>query len=391
MATVLAARGEMTGKRPIKLTAKMQGAGGLGNRLRGGVNKRNIGGGRLLQNVRKDGVREVVDDNDDEGNVTGIAHTSAAAADPASGAGDAAPLGVQVHADDFSDEEHGEEEEHTKLQTDSNGRVEMPGDGRKDTLNNITDRAGASPSTQNPAGSPLEGVAANDHAPNDRLADLERTTQQQSLLISSLLKQLNNGSASNPGSGAVGPASGSPNTSGTPRAAPSTQRATPVVQQKRKYPTMVDTGNSDELTTVYPSDSLVMQCLIVVHHKARGKHIPTDACVNADDIASYHRKVKAAIRKTFEESPDDQLPAWSHQHQGWVFGPTKTVVISGSGFPDLVPDAAEKKVVKLLFEYAQLEPKKGKKMKTTSNNSAGTVERDILDDVGEWEDAKDSV
>ncbi|CAI6005940.1 unnamed protein product [Closterium sp. NIES-65] len=75
------------------------------------------------------------------------------------------------------------------------------------------------------------------------------------------------------------------------------------------------------------------------------------------------------------------------QYQGWVFGPTETVVISGSGFPDLVPDgadpdAAEKKAVALLFEYAQVEPEKGKKKKTGSNNSDATMERDLLDDVG---------
>ncbi|CAI7805398.1 unnamed protein product [Closterium sp. NIES-54] len=133
----------------------------------------------------------------------------------------------------------------------------------------------------------------------------------------------------------------------------------------------------------------------VVHHKARGKRIPTDADVNAADIACYHRTVKAAIRKTLVEAPDDQLPAWSEQYQGWVFGPTETVVISGSGFPDLVPDgadpdAAEKKAVALLFEYAQVEPEKGKK-KTGSNNTDATMEHDLLDDVGEWEDAEDSV
>ncbi|CAI7870123.1 unnamed protein product [Closterium sp. NIES-53] len=49
------------------------------------------------------------------------------------------------------------------------------------------------------------------------------------------------------------------------------------------------------------------------------------------------------------------------------------------------PDAAEKAVA-LLFEYAQVEPEKGKK-KTGSNNSDATMERDLLDDVGEWEDA----
>ncbi|CAI5940078.1 unnamed protein product [Closterium sp. NIES-65] len=733
MATVLAVRSEVTGKRPIKLTPKMQGAGGLGTRLSGGVKKRKAVGGRLITKARKDGASEHVDDNDDVDDVagnTGIDNASAAAADPSSGAGDAAPLGVQVHADDFSDEEHDEEEERTKLQTEKQVLTVTliscaAGDGRQDTLNNITERDGASLPSQSPAGSPLEGVAAaSDQDANGRLAELERTTQQQSQLISSLLLQLNNGSCSLE-RGAVGHASGSPSTNGTPRSAPTSQqahvatperemlqrptsnRASPAVPRKRKYPTMKNNGNvcdvvlhtslsgiplrdqilmrqlpsygkawnstcssrmlichvskfpnlpilfripmyqkkmelavvvaffrqPDDVTSVYPSESVVMRCLIgvwgeskaaalvavmtycvaragastrkqsdwrarismngrrnfadayglvceanprlkfdyselicdeertptqvynleskggiplvkplekgglliwhfaegtmrpfgtalfdiivrnafqkgaggsatvvkayhiayllylspfefslgesggslqlavmsgtikwphpplsassfpspnlpsflllpifppppplpllpalfprpflpipsrlfsspfpnprygqsrfefslgesggmveysVVHHKARGKRIPTDADVNAADIACYHRKVKAAIRKTLEESPDDQLPAWSEQYQGWVFGPTETVVISGSGFPDLVPDgadpdAAEKKAVALLFEYAQVELEKGKKKKTGSNNSDATMERDLLDDVG---------
>ncbi|CAI5998358.1 unnamed protein product [Closterium sp. NIES-64] len=520
MASVLAVRSEVTGKRPIKLTPKMQGAGGLDTRLSGGVKRRNTVGGRLIPKVRKDGASEHVDDNDDVDDVagnTGIDNASTAAADPSSGACDAAPLGVQVHVDDFSDEEHDEEEERTKLQT------EKQGDGRQDTLNNITERDGASLPSQSPAGSPLEGVvAASVQVANGRLAELERTTQQQSLLISSLLLKLNNGSCSLE-RGAVGPASGSPSTNGTPRSAPTSQRAdvatperemlqratsnraSPAVPRKRKYPTMKNNGNvcdvllhtslsgiplrdqilmrqlpaygkawnkkmelavvvafsrqPDDVTSVYPSESVVMRCLIgvwgeskaaalvavmtycvaragastrkqsdwqkggllrwhfaedtmrpfgtalfdiivrnafqkgaggsaavvkayhiayllylveysEVHHKAHGKRIPTDADVNAADIASYHRK-------------------------GWVFGPTETVVISGSGFPDLVPDgadpdAAEKKAVALLFEYAQVEPEKGKK-KTGSNTSDATMERDLLDDVGGWEDAEDSV
>ncbi|CAI5987529.1 unnamed protein product [Closterium sp. NIES-65] len=553
MASVLAVRSEVTGKRPIKLTPKMQGAGGLGTRLSGGVKRRNTVGGRLIPKVRKDGASEHVDDNDDVDDVagnTGIDNASTAAANPSSGACDAAPLGVQVHVDDFSDEKHDEEEERTKLQT------EKQGDGRQDTLNNITERDGASLPSQSPAGSPLEGVvAASVQVANGRLAELERTTQQQSLLISSLLLKLNNGSCSLE-RGAVGPASGSPSTNGTPRSAPTSQRAdvatperemlqratsnraSPAVPRKRKYPTMKSNGNvcdvllhtslsgiplrdqilmrqlpaygkawnstcssrmlichvskfpdlpilfriptyqkkmelamvvafsrqPDDVTSVYPPESVVMRCLIgvwgeskaaalvavmtycvaragastrkqsdwqkggllrwhfaedtmrpfgtalfdiivrnafqkgaggsaavvkayhiayllylveysEVHHKAHGKRIPTDADVNAADIASYHRKVKAVIRKTLEESPDDQLPA--------------------CGFPDLVPDgadpdAAEKKAVALLFEYAQVEPEKGKK-KTGSNTSDATMERDLLDDVGGWEDAEDSV
>ncbi|CAI5976590.1 unnamed protein product [Closterium sp. NIES-64] len=153
MASVLAVRSEVTGKRPIKLTPKMQGAGGLGTQVSGGVRRRNTVGGRLIAKVRKDGAFEHVDDNDgvvDVAGNTSIDSASAAAADPSSGAGDAAPLGVQVHADDFSDE-HDEEEERTKVQT------EKQGDGRQDMLNNITERDGASLPSQSPAGSPLEG------------------------------------------------------------------------------------------------------------------------------------------------------------------------------------------------------------------------------------------
>ncbi|CAI5950243.1 unnamed protein product, partial [Closterium sp. NIES-64] len=92
MATVLDVRSEVTGKRPIKLTPKMQGAGGLGTRLSGGVKKRKAVGGRLIMKARKDGASEHVDDNDDVDDVagnTGIDNAFAAAADPFSGAGDA--------------------------------------------------------------------------------------------------------------------------------------------------------------------------------------------------------------------------------------------------------------------------------------------------------------
>ncbi|CAI5496853.1 unnamed protein product [Closterium sp. Naga37s-1] len=470
----------------------MQGAGGLGTRLSGGVKKRKAVGGRLIPKARKDGASEHVDDNDDVDDVagnTGIDNASAAAADPSSGAGDAAPLGVQVHADDFSDEEHDEEEERTKLQTEKQVLTVTliscaAGDGRQDTLNNITERDGASLPSQSPAGSPMEGVAAaSDQAANGRLAELERTTQQQSLLISSLLLQLNNGSCSLE-RGAMGPASGKAAalvavmTYCVARAGASTRKqsdwrarismngrrnfadafglpceANPrlkfdyseLVCDEERTPTQVYNLESEggiplvkplekggllrwhfAEDTMRPFGTALFDIIVrnafqkgaggsatvvkayhiayllylveysVVHHKARGKRIPTDADVNAADIASYHRKVKAAIRKTLEESPDDQLPAWSEQYQGWVFGPTETVVISGSGFPDLVPDgadpdAAEKKAVALLFEYAQVEPEKGKKKKTGSNNSDATMERDLLDDVGEWEDAEDSV
>ncbi|CAI7891101.1 unnamed protein product [Closterium sp. NIES-53] len=216
MATVLAIRSELTGKRPIKLTPKMQGAGGLGTRLSGGVKKRKTAGGRLIQNVHKDGGDS---DSDDVDNVAGnatIVHASAAAADPSSDAGDAAPLGVQVHADNFSDEEHDEEEERTKKQKEMSGKrhcyhycacipaltvthiVCAAGDGRQDTLNNITERDGASLPSQSPAESPLQGVAvASGQAANGRLAELERTTQHQTLLILSLLEKLNNRSCSN--------------------------------------------------------------------------------------------------------------------------------------------------------------------------------------------------
>ncbi|CAI5946513.1 unnamed protein product [Closterium sp. NIES-64] len=79
----------------------------------------------------------------------------------------------------------------------------------------------------------------------------------------------------------------------------------------------------------------------VQHHTTNGKKVSTDACVNHDQILSLHRKVKAAIKKYLDDTPDDQLPSWDADHQGWVFGPTGTVVISGSGFPNHIPDGAD--------------------------------------------------
>ncbi|CAI5979503.1 unnamed protein product [Closterium sp. NIES-65] len=79
----------------------------------------------------------------------------------------------------------------------------------------------------------------------------------------------------------------------------------------------------------------------VQHHTTNGKKVSTDACVNHDQILSLHRKVKAAIKKYLDDTPDDQLPSWDADHQGWVFGPTGTVVISGSGFPNHIPYGAD--------------------------------------------------
>ncbi|CAI5533552.1 unnamed protein product [Closterium sp. Naga37s-1] len=243
MANVLAIRSEVTGKPPIKMTPKMQGAGGLGTRLSGGVKKRKTAGGRLIQNVHKDGGDSDRDDVDNVAGNTTIVYASAAAADPSSDTGDAAPLGVQVHADDFSDEEHDEEEERTKTQK------EMIGDGRQDMLNNITERDGASLPSQSPAESPLEGVAAaSDQAANGWPAELERTTQQQPLLISSLLEKLNNGSCSNLEKGAVGPASG----------------GVAVLKKMELAVVVAFFRQPDDVTSVYPSESVVMRCLIGV-------------------------------------------------------------------------------------------------------------------------------
>ncbi|GJP45302.1 hypothetical protein CLOM_g4706 [Closterium sp. NIES-68] len=504
------------GKRPIKLTAKMSGAGGLGSRLRGGnVRRGGIAGGRALQAVGGSNTRgvdspETVAVGDDQPalktgtDVVGLAPT--AVAEPSGEVGDAAPMGVQLNADDFSDEE--EEEQWAPRQEEGARPIKPSGEARRDTMNSIAARSEAAPSTPSPAQSPLEGVraaATGDgvaQTADGRLADLERTAREQTELITSLLRQVNAARGSTQDEAASGHAVGSPIASGAPRSVPTSQRTAvqsgergllqslatdlptrpslngqvcdmvlhtslsgiPLRDQilMRQLPAYGKAWNKkmelavvvamfrqpDDQSSVYPSESLMMQCLIgvwgeakgpalgavmmycparagsakrkpndwrarlsmfgrrvfadafglaceanprlkfdyselvcdeehtptqggllrwhiaeeilrpfatalfdlivrnafqkgagglatvvkayhiayilylveyaVVHHKARGKHIPTDACVNADDIATYHRKVKAAIRKTLKESSDDQLPAWDEKHQGWV-------------------------------------------------------------------------
>ncbi|CAI5495958.1 unnamed protein product [Closterium sp. Naga37s-1] len=86
---------------------------------------------------------------------------------------------------------------------------------------------------------------------------------------------------------------------------------------------------------------------------------PFDPDLNADDIADYHTKVKAWIVSYIRATPTPDLPEWSDEYQGWVFGPTRTVVISGSGLKEVTPvgadpDAAEKKRVERLLRFARV-------------------------------------
>ncbi|CAI5992377.1 unnamed protein product [Closterium sp. NIES-64] len=600
----------------------MQGAGGLGNRLRGAVNSsgRKLASNKLKKLALDKGKRPADDPegneklpalpgepvHEEESNSDGECEP-AAPSNRGGHDGEAAPLGVQINADDFSDHED-EEELLRGNHNNGNQRPDAAGEGRQDTLNNVTNRGQDAAAKARQVESPLDGVhraapkEPGASSAEDRVADLERTTQQQSVLISSLLRQIGNerGSTVEKGETRRGAPSEREVVERTPANQPAAARSDGQ-KRKRDYPTFADPGKKmelaiqvtlfrqpDDVSSMYPSDGLVLECLIgvwgtskgpairavmmycvaragsakrkgndwrakismaarrmfadafglvceanprlkfdyselvceeertptqvynlegvtplvrvspqdptrdtrckypwqvstlspsppfssllrafvvppipaslsqtlsvrggllrwhfseelnrpfatalfdliirnafqkgaggavtvvkayhiaytlylveysVVHHKARGKRIPTDACVNADDIARYHRKVKAAIRHTLEHAPNNELPAWSEQHQGWVFGPTETVVISGSGFSDLTPvgadpDGKEKAAVKRLYEFSQLEVQKGKKKKTCSNESAATMERDVLDDVGEWEDAEDSV
>ncbi|CAI6004865.1 unnamed protein product [Closterium sp. NIES-64] len=564
----------------------MQGAGGLGNRLRGAVNSsgRKLASNKLKKLALDKGKRPADDPegneklpalpgepvHEEESNSDGECEP-AAPSNRGGHDGEAAPLGVQINADDFSDHEDEEEllrgnhnngnqrPDAAESATNDDGAFTFDsGEGRQDTLNNVTNRGQDAAAKARQVESPLDGVhraapkEPGASSAEDRVADLERTTQQQSVLISSLLRQIGNerGSTAEKGETRRGAPSEREVVERTPANQPAAARSDGQ-KRKRDYPTFADPGKKmelaiqvtlfrqpDDVSSMYPSDGLVLECLIgvwgtskgpairavmmycvaragsakrkgndwrakismaarrmfadafglvceanprlkfdyselvceeertptqvynlegvtplvrggllrwhfseelnrpfatalfdliirnafqkgaggavtvvkayhiaytlylveysVVHHKARGKRIPTDACVNADDIARYHRKVKAAIRHTLEHAPNNELPAWSEQHQGWVFGPTETVVISGSGFSDLTPvgadpDGKEKAAVKRLYEFSQLEVQKGKKKKTCSNESAATMERDVLDDVGEWEDAEDSV
>ncbi|CAI5501609.1 unnamed protein product [Closterium sp. Naga37s-1] len=97
----------------------------------------------------------------------------------------------------------------------------------------------------------------------------------------------------------------------------------------------------------------------IIRHRRNGQRIPTDPDLNADDIADYHTKVKAWIVSYIRATPTPDLPEWSDEYQGWVFGPTRTVVISGSGLREVTPvgadpDAAEKKRVERLLRFARV-------------------------------------
>ncbi|CAI5995365.1 unnamed protein product [Closterium sp. NIES-65] len=568
----------------------MHGAGGLGNRLRGAVNSsgRKLASNKLKKLALDKGKRPADDPegneklpalpgepvHEEESNSDGECEP-AAPSNRGGHDGEAAPLGVQINADDFSDHEDEEEllrgnhnngnqrPDAAESATNDDGAFTFDsGEGRQDTLNNVTNRGQDAAAKARQVESPLDGVhRAAPKEPSvssaeDRVADLERTTQQQSVLISSLLRQIGDerGSTAEKGETRRGAPSEREVVERTPANQPAAARSDGQ-KRKRDYPTFADPGGPairavmmycvaragsakrkgndwrakismaarrmfaeafglvceanprlkfdySELvceeertpTQVYnlegvtplatvpnllpafvvpsihaslsrslsatsrlfvghvvipsaadlmhlrggllrwhfseelnrPFATALFDLIIrnafqkgdggavtvvkayhiaytlylveysVVLHKARGKRIPTDACVNADDIARYHRKVKAAIRHTLEQAPNNELPAWSEQHQGWVFGPTETVVISGSGFSDLTPvgadpDGKEKAAVKRLYKFSQVEVQKGKKKKTCSNESAATMERDVLDDVGEWEDAEDSV
>ncbi|CAI5982729.1 unnamed protein product [Closterium sp. NIES-64] len=483
----------------------MQGAGGLGNRLRGAVNSsgRKLARNKLKELALDKGKRPADDPegneklpalpgepvHEEESNSDGECEP-AAPSNRGGHDGEAAPLGVQINADDFSDHE---DEEELLRGNHNNGNQR---EGRQDTLNNVTNRGQDAAAKARQVESPLDGVhraapkEPGASSAEDRVADLKRTTQQQSVLISLLLRQIGNerGSTAEKGKTRRGAPSEHEVVERTPANQPAAARSDGQ-KRKRDYPTFADPGlllgfswdmwsvcltlpylsallyllaslcqvrvspqdpTRDtrckypwQVSTLSPSppfSSLLPAFVVppipaslsqtlsvrggllrwhfseelnrpfatalfdliirnafqkgaggavtmvkayhiaytlylveysVVHHKARGKRIPTDACVNADDIAHYHRK-------------------------GWVFGPTETVVISGSGFPDLTsvgadPDGKEKAAVKRLYEFSQLEVQKGKKKKTCSNESAATMERDVLDDVGEWEDAEDIV
>ncbi|CAI5962816.1 unnamed protein product [Closterium sp. NIES-65] len=509
----------------------MQGAGGLGNRLRGAVNSsgRKLARNKLKELALDKGKRPADDPegneklpalpgepvHEEESNSDGECEP-AAPSNRGGHDGEAAPLGVQINADDFSD--HEDEEEllrgnhnngNQQYATNDDGAFTFDlGEGRQDTLNNVTNRGQDAAAKARQVESPLDGVhraapkEPGASSAEDRVADLKRTTQQQSVLISLLLRQIGNerGSTAEKGKTRRGAPSEHEVVERTPANQPAAARSDGQ-KRKRDYPTFADPGPAPshptpplptpplptppfhplspifsllslsppsmllspnlfqlllgfswdmcpqdptrdtrckypwQVSTLSPSppfSSLLPAFVVppipaslsqtlsvrggllrwhfseelnrpfatalfdliirnafqkgaggavtmvkayhiaytlylveysVVHHKARGKRIPTDACVNADDIAHYHRK---------------------------------TVVISGSGFPDLTPvgadpDGKEKAAVKRLYEFSQLEVQKGKKKKTCSNESAATMERDVLDDVGEWEDAEDIV
>ncbi|CAI6006546.1 unnamed protein product [Closterium sp. NIES-64] len=130
----------------------------------------------------------------------------------------------------------------------------------------------------------------------------------------------------------------------------------------------------------------------VQHHTTNGKKVSTDACVNHDQILSLHRKVKAAIKKYLDDTPDDQLPSWDADHQGWVFGPTGTVVISGSGFPNHIPDGADpdkrdQEEAEILVKYCRMQADKVEAKRGCQAQGDGRDDDD--NEVGNWMDEGD--
>ncbi|CAI5966743.1 unnamed protein product [Closterium sp. NIES-65] len=128
------------------------------------------------------------------------------------------------------------------------------------------------------------------------------------------------------------------------------------------------------------------------HHTTNGKKVSTDACVNHDQILSLHRKVKAAIKKYLDDTPDDQLPSWDADHQGWVFGPTGTVVISGSGFPNHIPDGADpdkrdQEEAEILVKYCRMQADKVEAKRGCQAQGDGRDDDD--NEVGNWMDEGD--
>ncbi|CAI6008699.1 unnamed protein product [Closterium sp. NIES-65] len=130
----------------------------------------------------------------------------------------------------------------------------------------------------------------------------------------------------------------------------------------------------------------------VQHHTTNGKKVSTDACVNHDQILLLHRKVKAAIKKYLDDTPDDQLSSWDADHQRWVFGPTGNVVISGSGFPNHIPDGADpdkrdKEEAEILVKYCRMQADKIEAKRGCQVQGDGRDDED--NEVGNWMDEGD--
>ncbi|GJP57983.1 hypothetical protein CLOP_g19899 [Closterium sp. NIES-67] len=426
------------GKRPIKLTAKMSGAGGLGSRLRGGnVRRGGIAGGRALQAVGGSNTRgvdspETVAVGDDQPalktgtDVVGLAPT--AVAEPSGEVGDAAPMGVQLNADDFSDEE---EEEQWAPRQEEGARPIKPSVAHRVLCLHPSARlfSRAKEDSCNPwppicvlhvkTPSVRRASAATRPSLNGQVCDMVLHTSLSGIplrdqilmrqlpaygkawnkkmelaVVVAMFRQPDDQSSVYPSESlmmqcligvwgeAKGPALGAvmmycPARAGSAKRKPNDWRArlsmfgrrvfadafglaceanprlkfdySELVCDEEHTPTQggllrwhiaeeilrpfatalfdlivrnaFQKGAGGLATVVKAYHIAYILYLVeyaVVHHKARGKHIPTDACVNADDIATYHRKVKAAIRKTLKESSDDQLPAWDEKHQGWV-------------------------------------------------------------------------